>query len=212
MDVLFAVLPFSDVGRPALGVSLLEAHLQTRGLSSLIRYFNLELAERIGTRLYGWFSQCTSDQDLLSAVAPSEYLAGEWFFADVVFPRMIPAEGEYISRFFEPHPGMRKLIPEILEARRQRQEFIDHCVSEIERHKPRVVGFTTTFHQTSACLAVAQRLKQTANPPVLIFGGANCEGAMGLELIKSFPWIDYVCTGEGDEVVPQFLDNLVRSG
>ena len=212
MDILFAVLPFSDLGRPALGVSLLDAHLQRRGISSVVRYFNLNLGERIGTRLYGWFSQCTADQDLLSAVAPSEYLAGEWFFADVAFPGKIRAESEYISRFFEPNPEMRKLVPEILEARRHRQDFIDDCVREIERCKPRVVGFTTTFHQTCACLAVAQRLKQLANPPVVIFGGANCEGAMGFELIKSFPWIDYVCTGEGDEVVPQFIEELVRGG
>jgi ribosomal peptide maturation radical SAM protein 1 len=212
VDILFAVLPFSDLGRPALGVSLLDAHLQRRGISSVVRYFNLNLAERIGTRLYGWFSQCTADQDLLSAVAPSEYLAGEWFFADVVFPGKIRTESEYISRFFEQSPEMRKLVPEILEARRHRQSFIDDCVREIERHKPRVVGFTTTFHQTCACLAVARRLKQLADPPVVIFGGANCEGAMGFELIKSFPWIDYVCTGEGDEVVPQFLEELVRGG
>ena len=212
VDILFAVLPFSDLGRPALGVSLLDAHLQRRGISSLIRYFNLNLAERIGTRLYGWFSQCTADQELLSAVAPSEYLAGEWFFADVAFPGRIPAESEYIARFFEPDAGMRKLIPEILEARRQRQDFIRDCVREIERCKPRVVGFTTTFHQTCACLAVARGLKRMANPPVVIFGGANCEGAMGFELIQSFPWIDYVCTGEGDEVAPQFLEELVRGG
>jgi ribosomal peptide maturation radical SAM protein 1 len=209
VDIIFAVLPFSDLGRPALGVSLLDAHLQRRSISSLIRYFNLDLAERIGTRLYGWFSQCTADQELLSAVAPSEYLAGEWFFADLVFPGRIPNEGEYISRFFEPHPGMRKLIPEILEARRHREEFVDNCVREIGRHNPRVVGFTTTFHQTCACLAVAQRLKQTANPPFVMFGGANCEGVMGLELITSFPWIDFLCTGEGDEVVPEFLDQLL---
>jgi len=212
VDILFAVLPFSDLGRPALGVSLLDAHLRRRGVTSLVRYFNLDLAERIGTRLYGWFSQCTADQELLNAVAPPEYLAGEWFFADVVFPGMIPDEDEYISRFFEPNPGMRKLIPEILEARRHRHVFIDTCVRQIERQHPRVVGFTTTFHQTCACLAVAQRLKQAANPPVVIFGGANCEGAMGFELIRAFPWIDYVCTGEGDEVVPEFLQQLVLKG
>ena len=90
--------------------------------------------------------------------------------------------------------------------------LFDDCVREIARLKPRVVGFTTTFHQTCACLAVARGLKQLAEPPVVIFGGANCEGAMGFELIKSFPWIDYVCTGEGDEVAPEFLEELVRRG
>lgn len=212
MDILFAVLPFGDLGRPALGVSLLDAQLRKRGISSVIRYFQFDLAARIGTKLYGWFAQCTSDQELLSTVAPSEYLAGEWFFADAVFPGRVPDEREYLSRFLEPDQGMRKLIPEILEARHHRHDFIESCVRQIERDKPSVVGFTTTFHQTCACLAVAQRLKQTTNPPVVIFGGANCEGAMGHELIRAFPWIDYVCTGEGDEVAPRFLEGLVREG
>jgi hypothetical protein len=114
-------------------------------MSSLIRYFNLNPVERIGTQLYGWFSQCTADQELLNALAPSVYLAGEWFFADGVFPGRIRDEREYISRYLEPHPGMRKLIPEILEVRRHRWKFIDDCVREIERDTPPVVGFTTTF-------------------------------------------------------------------
>ena len=57
---------------------------------------------------------------------------------------------------------------------------------------------------------MAARLKQSADPPVIVFGGANCEGEMGLEFIRSFPWVDYVCTGEGDLVFPEFLQRLLR--
>jgi ribosomal peptide maturation radical SAM protein 1 len=212
VDILFAVMPFADVGRPAIGVSLLDAGLKRRGFSSGVRYFNMDLAERIGPRIYGWFAQCTTDQELLNSVAPSEFLVGEWFFADLVFSEGIATEEEYIARFLAADPAVRKLIPEIREARRQRQAFVEGCVREIERQAPRVVGFTTKFHETCACLAVARRLKETANPPVIVFGGANCEGVMGLELIRAFPWIDYVCTGEGDEAVSLFLERLLRSG
>ena len=31
---------------------------------------------------------------------------------------------------------------------------------------------------------------------------------MGAQLLRSFPWIDAVCTGEGDEVLPRFLTAL----
>ncbi len=31
MDVVFAVLPFADVGRPAIGVSLLKAEVEQLG-------------------------------------------------------------------------------------------------------------------------------------------------------------------------------------
>jgi ribosomal peptide maturation radical SAM protein 1 len=212
VDTLFAVLPFADVGRPAIGVSLLDAGLKRRGFSSTVRYFNMDLAATIGPRIYGWFAQCTADPGLLSSVAPSEFLVGEWFFADLVFSDRIPAEEQYIARFLASDPAIRELIPEIREARRHRQAFVEHCVREIERQAPRVVGFTTKFHETCACLAVASRLKQTAKPPIIVFGGANCEGVMGFELIRAFPCLDYVCTGEGDEVFPLFLERLLREG
>src|SRR5262249_4463920 len=75
-----------------------------------------------------------------------------------------------------------------------------------------VVGFTTTFHQTCACLAIAKRLKQMPDPPAVVFGGANCEGEMGQQMLRSFPWVDYVCTREGDAVFPEFVEGYLRRG
>jgi ribosomal peptide maturation radical SAM protein 1 len=209
MDILFAVLPFADLEHPAIGVSLLNAQLNRHGFSATIRYFNFDLAERIGPELYGWIAE-RSDLLLLDTSTPAVSLVGEWFFADFVFPGRVPGEDEYIAKFLMPEPGSRQLIGKIIEARRYRQEFVDSCVRQIQEHSPRVVGFTSTFHQTCACLAVASRLKRDADPPLIIFGGGNCEGEMGYQLIRSFPWIDYVCTGEGDEAVPLFLRRLLR--
>jgi ribosomal peptide maturation radical SAM protein 1 len=211
MDIVFAVLPFTDVEHPAIGVSLLQAQLKIAGFSSEIRYFNLDLAERIGPELYNWLALC-GDQPLLGTSAPAASLIGEWFFADVLFGSDIPEEDEYITKFLPPETAVQTLIPQILQARRGREEFIAQCVSDIQRHSPRVVGFTTSFHQTCASLAVALRLKQAANPPIIIFGGANCAGEMGLQMIRSFAWLDYVCTGEADEVFPSFLQRLLRDG
>jgi ribosomal peptide maturation radical SAM protein 1 len=199
MDLVFAVLPFADVDRPAIGVSLLKAHADRLGVSSRIVYCNFDLAELIGVELYNQISESL----------PSESLIGDWFFADILFGERIPFEQEYVekvlSRFAQPG-----LVTQILDARRRRSEFIDRCVERIAALRPKVAGFTTTFHQTCACLAVAERLKRLANPPIVIFGGANCEGEMGLQILRSFPAIDYVCTREGDVVFPAFLNRLLR--
>lgn len=211
MDILFAVPPFTDIEHPAIGVSLLQAQLKRDGFSSEICYFNLDLAERIGLQLYNWLCLC-GDQPLLGTTAPAESMIGEWFFADLVFGHQIPEEDEYTAKFLTPGKNGQKLIPQLLEARRSRREFIDQCVFEIQRHSPRVVGFTSSFHQTCASLAMAVRLKELEAPPVIIFGGANCTGEMGAQMLRSFPWLDYVCTGEGDEVLPCFLQNLLRDG
>jgi ribosomal peptide maturation radical SAM protein 1 len=210
MDILFAVLPFTDAEHPAIGVSLLQAQLKSSGFCSTIRYFNLDLAEQIGSELYNWLALC--DPDPLGTSAPAVSMTGEWFFADLVFGGQIPHEDEYIARFLSATASGQKLIPQILEARSRRREFIDQCVSDIQEHSSRVVGFTTSFHQTCASLAVAARLKESENPPIIIFGGANCSGEMGLQMIRSFPCVDYVCTGEADEALPCFLQRLLCDG
>ena len=203
MDVLFVVPPFADVGRPALGASLLKAEITRRGFSSRIRYFNLDLAELIGLELY---------LRLANAFAPDS-LVGEWFFADLVFGDQLPEEQEYVSKVLWRYSVTAQLVSDILKARRLAGEFVDRCVQEIESQAPQVVGFTTTFHQTCASLAMAKRLKQSPAPPVVTFGGANCEGEMGLQLIRAFPQIiDYVCTQEGDVAFPWFLHRLLREG
>lgn len=199
MDVVFAVMPFADVHRPAMGVSLLKAAAVAAGFSCRIVYCNVTLAERIGLDLY---SQ-------LSDALPPDLLAGEAFFADDVFGDAIPEFEEYAEKVLARMSG-QTVADDLRRARRLRTQYLDDCVREIIAHAPRIVGFTSTFHQTCGSLAVARRLKALPNPPIVLFGGANCEGEMGLQMIQSFPWIDYVCSGESDLSFPRLLEELVR--
>src|ERR1044071_8243747 len=202
MDVLFAVMPFADANRPAIGVSLLKAGIERRGFSSSVEYFSLALAELIGYDLYEYIVNTLG----------SDSMAGEWFFADVVFDDKIPHEREYIAKMLSRYAADDEWRERVLEARKVRREFVQQCADRIRELRPRVVGFTTTFHQTCACLAVARRLKEMPDPPVIIFGGGNCEGEMGLQMIRSFPWIDYVSTGEADVSLPLLLERILRDG
>jgi ribosomal peptide maturation radical SAM protein 1 len=198
-DVVFAALPFADFQRPVIGASLLQAGLHKLGFQSRIEYFNIAFAEVIGPKTY----------QLLASELPADCLAGEWFFADMVFGGKIPDAGDYLAKVLVRYLPTSMAQSAILEARKARSLFIDSCVARLVDLQPRVVGFPTSFHQTCACLAVAQRLKVTANPPLVIFGGANCEGDMGLQLIRSFPWIDYVATGEADLSFPRLIANIL---
>lgn len=201
MDVAFAVVPFADVARPTIGLSLLKAGLVRHGFPSKIHYFNIEFAEIIGLELY------TRISDLI----PSDSMIGEWFFADLVFPGQLPPEHDFIRNVigaYTPSDALQRII----EGRNRRKDFIERCAQVLKATGAPIIGFTTTFHQTCACLAVAKRLKELPNPPIIVFGGANCEGEMGLQMIRSFEWVDYVCTREGDLVFPCFVERLLRHG
>ena len=207
MDILFVVMPFADVERPALGVSLLAAAARQRGYTSAVRYFGLDLAARIGMSTYAWIAQRGDEGGLLDVHA-AESMVGERFFSDVAFPGALPGIDAWIARFL---PGSRA-APLLRDAVREAEPFVDACAAEIARIRPRIVAFTTTFHQTVGSLAVARRLAviDGGPRPFVVFGGANCEGDMGIALLEAFTEIDAVCTGEGDEVIGPFLDRVIR--
>ena len=200
MDVVFAVMPFADVNRPAIGVSLLKAGIERRGFQSSIEYFDVDLAEMIGHDLY----------EFMANTLAIESMVGEWFFADLVFGDSIPHEADYVARMLAGYIPQQDFRENVLKTRGLRRQYIDNCVKRIQELNPRVVGLTTTFNQTCACLALARALKETPNPPIIVIGGGNCEGEMGLQMIRSFPWLDYVSTGEADISFPLFLERLLR--
>src|SRR5262245_51169989 len=72
-DVLLVCMPFGPAFSPSIGLSLLKAQLGRAGVTSRIRYFSLDFAERIGQHFY-----C----GIASEGRPSvRELAGEWIFA-----------------------------------------------------------------------------------------------------------------------------------
>jgi len=200
MDVVFAALPFADFQRPVIGASLLQAGLRAGGFHSQIEYFNIAFAEIIGAETY----------QLLANSLPSDCLAGEWFFADLVFGNTIPDADDYMARVLGPYLSTAAARSAIVEARKARAKFISSCVARLLDLRPKIVGFPTSFHQTCACLAIAQQLKKMPSAPLIIFGGANCEGEMGWQLIRSFPWIDYVATGEADLSFPRLVAGILN--
>jgi ribosomal peptide maturation radical SAM protein 1 len=202
MDLLFAVMPFADTTCPSLGVSLLQAAVAKMGIRSHVRYFNLAFAEEIGLGTY----------TNIALESPAESLLGDWLFSGWAFGDQVSDGHEYLHKVLARYPGADRNFPELLRLRPLCGPFVERCANEIRGLGARVVGFTTTFHQTCAGLAVASRLKHGPDPPVIVFGGANCEGEMGVQMARSFPWIDYVCTGEGDAAFPEFLGHILRGG
>jgi radical SAM superfamily enzyme YgiQ (UPF0313 family) len=80
--------------------------------------------------------------------------------------------------------------------------FLDDCMASIPWDDYAVVGFTSTFEQNIASLALAKRVKAVHPRIATVFGGSNWEGEMGEELHRQFPFVDYVCSGEADESFP----------
>jgi hypothetical protein len=65
--------------------------------------------------------------------------------------------------------------------------FVRDCLASVDWDAYDVVGFTSTFAQNVASLALARRVADLHRSSAIVFGGANCEGEMGLGLHRCFP-------------------------
>jgi hypothetical protein len=137
VDIVFVVMPFADLGRPAIGVSLLKAAALQAGYTARIEYCNIRLADEIGGDLY---------QQISSSVPP-DLVLGEWFFADDLFGDEIPHADQYLAGPLARN-ATEELAMQVLQSRACVSKYLDECARRIAAERPRVVGFTTTFHQT----------------------------------------------------------------
>lgn len=81
---------------------------------------------------------------------------------------------------------------------------LEELVADIVRRTPAVVGFSCTTASFLEGYEVAVRLKELAPHIRIVFGGPHpC--SVGVALLDSFPAIDYLIIGEGEETFYELL-------
>jgi len=198
VDVLFVSMPWATTTRPSIALGILDRLCAEAETSCASIFPNLDLVARMGIEA----ATPMSDERAL-------YGLGEHLFAVDIFGRDRLASDTFLDlmcRLTLPAPfadrayvaGLRdETIP----------RFLDETVDRILAANPAVVGFTATFNQVMASLAVAVRIKARRPDIVVIAGGACFDGEMGQECHRVLPHaIDHVFMGEAEESFRAFLD------
>jgi ribosomal peptide maturation radical SAM protein 1 len=86
--------------------------------------------------------------------------------------------------------------------------YIDSMARRIVGGGYDIVGFTATYFQTQASVALARRIKQLAPRTIVILGGASATDAMGAAILKAFPVVDLVCHTEAEEIIEAIVRSL----
>jgi ribosomal peptide maturation radical SAM protein 1 len=200
--VLLLVMPFLTLPRPHLGLALLKAAMARQGMSCEIRYFSFRFADIIGVPLYYRIAE----------TSPAHLLMGEFLFTPALhgedarpFEDFKASVANYILQYSE------DFLQQLERVRNLTPAFIQECANQIDLSQYDIVGFTSSFEQNIASLAMAQEIKRRAPGIVTVFGGANFESEMGVELHRRFPFIDVVCSGEADHVFPELV-RRIRAG
>ncbi len=192
-------MPLFNLRWPNLGPSLLKAQLTGRGLACDMAYLNYDFAEMIGEECYTWLADC------FAFVLGGERLFARHYFAD----RLPPDDVYWNEVLLAADSGLTA------EDRRDYQRageavapFLDRCEAALDWSQYAVVGFAASFQQTMSSLCLARRIKSRLPQTRIVFGGAACEGPMGMELLARFSEIDYVCVGEADHAFPGLVEQI----
>ncbi len=200
LPVALVCMPFFVAARPSIQIGLLHALATRAGFPAVSHHLNLNLARRIGA----------ADYDALSS--HRRHMTGEWLFSYAAFGDEAASEEEYFSAFPDELTWAADELgkgPAFFEHLRRvvLPEFVDECAAH-DWSQYRVVGFTSTFQQNVASLALARRIKESFPDVVTLFGGANFEDEMGPEYVRAFPFIDLAVVGEADAAFPLVLQRL----
>lgn len=202
--VALVVMPFLMPYSPSIQLGLLKEIGVARGHDVETLHLHLDFAVQLGLDRY-------------EALCRASGQIGDWLFALDAFGAETPDPGcgllDRMSAETRESLTSAGLSPECLQQLRQVEvpRYLDALLASVAWASFGVVGFSSCFEQNTASFALARRLKARHPHLTILFGGANFDGEMGIEWVRSMPFIDYAVIGEGDEAFPELLDAL-RSG
>ncbi len=87
-------------------------------------------------------------------------------------------------------------------------KFIKHFVDEIIALNPKCISFYTLWPYYHTMLRIANEVKQKNGSIITVLGGPQSTGT-AFETMQNMPFIDYVCTGEGENTVVPFFSTIL---
>lgn len=200
--LLLINMPFAAIQFPSMQLGLLQALASRAGISCRSVYANAAFAKAIGSPLYNTLSHHRG------------VLIGEWLFGYAAFGSEVDERDLFQRDFAEVFADIQKttgMSPSQLRDIRMSvvPAFVAEFAEELAAGAPLVVGFTSTFEQNVASIAVARKLKERDPDVITLFGGANFDGPMGAAYMKGIPWIDACVAGEADDVFVPLVTALL---
>jgi ribosomal peptide maturation radical SAM protein 1 len=176
-------MPWPLFNRPSIQLGTLKAFLQKEFPQARVdaHHLYLNYAESLGYGLY----RPISERNWLS----------ESCFAALLYPDRVTR----IERFWRKHSKDLSLGREFREICTDLRAESDRVLASIPWQSYRIAGFSICYGQITSSLYLIQKIKEAAPDVKIVVGGSACAGEMGSSLLRTFPAIDFVVSGEGEK-------------
>lgn len=197
--LIVVVPPFASADRPSLGAEIIGRVACDHGFPAQILYANLSFAALLGVRDYSRLCH-----------TPTGHLLGERAFARAMYGSQASAETEE-----EVAAALRQAVVDskldLAQLQEMAERWADFYALRLAALPAEIIGFTSTFEQTLASLALIERIKRHAPSKTLILGGANVDGPMADAVAALSSAIDHVFAGESEAAFGDFLAATAKS-
>jgi ribosomal peptide maturation radical SAM protein 1 len=196
LPVALVSMPFVAWSSPSLQLGTLAPIARSHGFAVETLHLSLDFAAALGPLL-------------AERIARLSWPTGDWLFSAEAFGDDAPdGNAKFPAEFGIDLDYLAGSLSLLSVRQHSVPAYLDAMMAVTDWRMFRVVGFTSTFQQNVASFALARRLKARFPHLVTVFGGANFDGDMGREWVRTMPWIDYAVTGEGDVAFPALLAAL----
>ena len=186
--VLLVCMPYQNLSLSSLSVALLATLLRERGIDAEEIYPHFEFGRRLGHQAYMGIAETGTRRGLVG-----EMLFAEGYWGRVRDPH---AESSLCELFGDFDPRQELL-----------RDFGESCLARVRAASPELVGFTTSCNQLLPSIWLAAKIKQEMPGVSIVLGGSACSEPMGSRIAETYPEIDHVVSGSGEEVLLRLASN-----
>jgi ribosomal peptide maturation radical SAM protein 1 len=173
-------MPYQNLNLSSLSIALLGSVLAEAGISHRQNYLHLEFARLIGPETYYRVSNDGTKAGLI----------GELLFAEDYHGHVV-SDGHdvLLCRYFGDREARRALLA----------RFREICIARLGAEPSNLMAMTTSINQLFPSIWMANLSKIEWPERKIVFGGSCCSVPMGPQILASYPEIDFVVSGYGEE-------------
>jgi ribosomal peptide maturation radical SAM protein 1 len=193
--VLLVSAPWPLFNRPSLPLGALKAYLSETlpHIQTDACHLFLQVAQALG-------------YDRYQSVSRRVWRA-EAVFSALLYPEHASlAESLYTRTLKRGDPAAGDFQPLVCQLKRVMHEWLQR----IDWSALQLVGFTISFCQVTASLYLISQIKAICPSLPVVVGGSSFSGERSADLLRVFPYIDYLVVGEGERPLAGLLRHLTN--
>jgi len=191
--VLLIAMPFAGTAIPSVQLAILEAYLNGHGVDITTKHLYLKAAEHYGIINYNHLINRPSDSYTAQMIYSRYVFPDHWNKNENLFR-------EYFNRILSESEEMQQnfSFEKYVE---KTEQFYNWTLNNINWRKYDIIGFTLNYGQFLPSLAIAKKIKTSFPDKKTIFGGSRTVYELGKRVLKSFDYVDYIVSGDGEEAL-----------